>query len=259
MPTQFRTSMRRLLIAGAASCAVFAGPSAAQDKAVVVERVEPYPALTRWVNRFVPMTPLAVTTVQPLRVVLGTRADGPPFEPQPIIIGRPELPLLGDGVAEAAERWGPALNYQGLHMNIAVIGAAGTTLERRPMSARIRPGERFKVRITATFPALAAVEQIAGSAWQGRRLGQVYPQAGMSVQMNAGETVELPLAEHDYFVMDQPGSHRMLVTVRHAKALDEARSSQPAYRQDEPRGSNYLQLVPRGSYPAIEQLVSQAQ
>jgi hypothetical protein len=57
--------------------------------------------------------------------------------------------------------------------------------------------------------------------------------------------------------MDQPANERLLLKVRHPRALREARSDQPAYRQDGAAASSYLQLVPRGRFPAFEQLVVQ--
>ena len=70
------------------------------------------------------------------------------------------------------------------------------------------------------------------------------------------ETVDLPLEPNQYFVMGREANERFVVSVRHPRAVDAARSAQPAYRQDVAGGSSYLQLVPRGTFPAIEQVVS---
>jgi hypothetical protein len=80
----------------------------------------------------------------------------------------------------------------------------------------------------------------------------------MSVHMHAGETVDLPLEQGRFFVMGPNANERLLLSVRHAAALGDVRTQQPAYRMDGRGGSSYLQLVPRGNAPAIEQLLSVA-
>ena len=140
-----------------------------------------------------------------------------------------------------------------------VLDASGRRLESRPMGKPLRPGERFKLRITPSFDAVADVDQVRGDVWYGQRTGQVYPQQGMSVELRAGQTVDLPLDPNEYFVMDRwDATERLVLSVRHARALGDARSAQPAYRQDTARSSSYLQLVPAGQYPVIEQLIFQA-
>lgn len=57
--------------------------------------------------------------------------------------------------------------------------------------------------------------------------------------------------------MNRPANERLVVSVRHPRALDAARSDQPTYRQDSNKGSSYLQLIAQGKFPAVEQLVSQ--
>lgn len=245
----------------AASLMALVGSVQADDKSVAVEPAPAFPAFGQWVSTIVqvsPELPRPVSVIETISLVNVAPAQAPSFEPAPLIIGAPELPLVGDGVAQAARNWGPNLNYQGMHMKLLVLNAKGDKRELRPMSSTLRPGERFKIRLTTTFPAVAGLDQIVGDTWYGQRSGQVYPAPGMSVQMNAGESVELPLKANEYFVLDRSMNQRLLVTVRHAKAIDAARSNQPVYRQDAKSGSSYLQLVPRGSYPVLEQLVSSA-
>ena len=74
-------------------------------------------------------------------------------------------------------------------MRQVVLDARGSQRELRSMAAPLKAGERFKIRVTATFDAVAEVDQVLGDAWDLRRTGQVYPQPGLSVQMKAGETV----------------------------------------------------------------------
>ena len=70
-----------------------------------------------------------------------------------------------------------------------------------------------------------------------------------------GETVDLPVGG-GYFVMGNNPNERYVLSVRHPDAKGPARSGQPVYRQDGARSSNYLQLLPSGKLPAVEQVLS---
>ncbi|MFG6432419.1 hypothetical protein [Roseateles sp. LYH14W] len=251
--------MNKIKTFALAATLCFAGAASAQEKSVAVEHVPAFNAFNHWAGQLgaVPETP--VGSVQSVPLTLAGAAAGDTYQPLPVILGLPDLPLVGPGASAAARNWSQQFNYQGLILRQVVLDAAGRKRELRGMGAPLQPGERFKVRVTATFDAVAAVDQVIGDLWYGRRTGQVYPQAGLSVQIKAGETVDLPLGANEYFLMNRPANERLVVSVRHAKASPEGRSDQPAYRQDGRIGSLYLQLVPRGKFPAIEQAVSQAQ
>jgi hypothetical protein len=181
--------------------------------------------------------------------------SSPVYHPKPVILGHPELPLLGDAAdAASGGTWAPGLNYQGLHAKLVLLDERGTARSMRPLNTVLRAGQRFKVRITPTFDAVAAVDRLFGDTWSLRRVGQFYPAPGLSVQVRAGETADLPMGAEEYFVMP-PNAAPFVVSVRHAQAIGERASDQPAYRHDGARGSNYLQLVPQGQWPAIEQQV----
>jgi hypothetical protein len=254
---QFRSPARALLVVCVAAAA---GLALAQDKSVAVEPVPAFPAFTQWITSVVtvvsPATPASVHAV-PV-TASDTATGGADYQPLPVIVGLPELPLLGAGTAQAGKAWGQELNYQGVFMRQVVLDGKGAVRATRPMSTRPKAGERFKIRVTATFEAVADIDLVSGDTWSLRRVGQVYPPKGQSVHMRPGETVDLPLAPDEYFVMSPPAGERLVVSVRHVKALGAARSGQPAYRQDVKQGSQYLQLVPKGSFPAVEQLVTQA-
>lgn len=245
-------------VLAAAVLAAAAGLAAAQDDKTIA--VEPVPAFNQWITTVivvVPETPVA--NVQAVSIAPpAAAAAGTDYQPRPVIVGLPELPLVGAGAAQAARTWGPELNYQGVFMRQVVLDARGAKREVRPMAAHPKPGERFKIRVTATFDAVADVDLVAGGDWGLRRLDQFYPKKGLSVQIKAGETIELPVGPNEYFVATRPNSERIVVSVRHPQALGDARSTQPAYRQDGRQGSSYLQLVPKGSYPVVEQLITPA-
>ena len=242
------------------AAALFAVSVSAQvaEKSVVPEAVAVVPAFSQWVNSVVTLptpVPVADITTVPFNAAPAPAGQAG-FEPWPVVVGVPDLPLIGAGAAQGARQWGAAFNYQGMHVTLLVLDAAGRRIETRPVSAKPRPGERFKFRITPTFNALSRVGLVVGGDWTSRRAGQMYPEPGMSVEMNAGVTVDLPLEPNRYFVMGSTGGERLVLTVRHKEDLSDARNQQPAYRMDGRNGSSFLQLVPRGSYPAMEQLVS---
>ncbi|MCU0941787.1 MAG: hypothetical protein MUE35_04500 [Hydrogenophaga sp.] len=254
--SKFRFTLATL---SAALLALGAQAQPAATKDVVVEPVPAATALSRWVDTVViAITPPApgtaiVTVAPPAAPALGGTVGGGSYEAWPVIVGVPELPLVG--ATGAGSEWAERLNYQGMHMRLLVLDADGRTHRWRSVNQPPRPGERFRIRLTATFPAVSEVGLVVGGTFASSRAGQLYPQPGMSVQLNAGETVDLPLERDRYFVIGNP-AERLVLSVRHPRATDAARSTQPAYRQDMGSGSNYLQLVPQGRYPAFEQLIA---
>ncbi len=177
------------------------------------------------------------------------------FEAMPVILGQPELPLLGQAATEAIGKWNSGFNYQGLQMNYLVVDKSGTRQEVRPISKGLVAGERCKIRYTASFEAVASIDRVVGEIWKSQRVGQAWPQAGMSIASQPGETVELPVGG-GYFVMTASPVERYVLSIRHPAAKGLARSDQPIYRQDGVLSSSYLQLVPSGKFPALEQLIT---
>ncbi len=230
--------------------------SGAPQKSIAVEAVAPFPVFERWVT---------AVFVQPAEEIRPTQAiawavpaaTGTPYQPRPVILGSPELPLMGEGVPQAAASWGNSLNYQGVQMRLVVINPANGKRELRPLSAGVRQGERFKLRVVSSFDGVADVDQIVGDGWALQRANRAYPSADNSVQIKASQTLDIPVQPNEYFnFTGDKVNDRVVLSVRHAKAVGAAGSSQPAYRQDGRTASNYLQLVPRGQYPVIEQLIT---
>ncbi|MES2938481.1 MAG: hypothetical protein V4864_12425 [Pseudomonadota bacterium] len=224
-------------------------------KTVVAEPVAVLPSFGQWVASFaapLPETPIDAGTLRIVQANAGVPMQPVLYEPKPVVLGQPELPLLGEAGAAVARGWSPAFNYQGMHVKLVVLDAQGMVRQVRPLNAPLRPGERFKIRVTPTFEAVASVDRLVGTAFALQRAGQFYPAAGSSVQINPGETADLPLGANEYFVMGT-GAERMVLSVRHPRASGGAASDQAAYREDGARGSNYLQLVPFGRLPALEQ------
>lgn len=242
------------------ACAALFGPAYGQSgKTVVAEPIAVLPSFSQWAASVaLPLVETFSVDINTLRLLqpgaASASANGTVFHPRPVIRGQPELPLLADApVGPGGSIWGPTFNYQGMHMKVVVLDGRGVRVAQ-PLSTPLLPGQRFKLRVTPTFESVASLERLVGSTWSLQRAGQLYPAQGMSVHMRAGETVDLPMEANEYFVMNNP-SDRMVLSVRHPQARGDAASDQPAYREDDVRGTNYLQLVPQDRYPAIEQQI----
>ena len=248
-------------VAAALAMALASPLAAAQDadKSVVAEPVAVAPAFSQWVDSLPSPPPPAPTASATALPWPSAPANGTlmMFEPAAVILGLPDLPLLVASRA-AVRAWSQQFNYQGAQFKLLTLDPAGRSLAVRNLASPPKPGERFKVRVTASFDGVADLSLVLGDAWTSQRAGQFYPSPGLSVRIKAGESVDLPLDANQYFMMGNNPEERLLLSVRHSSALGEARSPQPAYRQDTRAGSTYLQLVPGGTYPAIEQLLTAA-
>jgi hypothetical protein len=238
------------MAAGSAIAQSAAGDPAADAAGVVFER---------WLRvlEVVPVVPAgpAVVAVSP---VVAPPVQAAPYEPWPVILGQPELPLVGAAAAVKPQAWPSDLNYQGMHVAYLVRDRQTGRLVQRPLSAAPRPGDRFKIRVTATFDARVRVDTVFGQGWSLQRGGTLYPATGAPVRARAAQAVDLPVERDHYFVVGEGGAPRMLLSVRHDEADESRRTRQPAYRQDQLNGTSYLQLAPAGTRPAIEQLITAA-
>lgn len=257
---KFRPLLHWSALSALLPLAVFCSPFAlaqSDTKSVVPEGVPAFSALNQWLVAYLPphQPPVAVAApqVQAWQVLASSPKS---FEAHPVIAGLPDLPLTGATLASAGQRWDGALNYQGVHMSLLVLDASGRVAQK-PLSSPVAVGERFKIRVTPTFEAVTELDQVVGEVWQSQRTGQAYPAQGSSVAIKAGQTVDLPLGIDLFFSVDgRTPNERMVISVRHPKAVQEAASDQPNYRQESQRGSSYLQLVPRGQFPKVEQVIS---
>ena len=236
-----------------------AAPSMAQSASADAAPVPAGMVFERWLRvlEVVPVAPAgpAVVAVSPsVQVVVPTA----PYEPWPVILGEPELPLVGAGSAARPQAWSADLNYQGMHAAYLVRDRVSGRLEQRPLSSAPRPGDRFKIRLTTTFDAQVRVDSVFGQGWSLQRGGTLYPASGAPVLARAAQAIDLPVERDHYFVVGEGGAPRMLLSVRHEEADDSRRTRQPAYRRDQLNGTSYLQLAPTGTRPAIEQLITAA-
>ncbi len=236
-----------------------AAPSLAQSASADAAPVPAGMVFERWLRvlEVVPVAPAgpAVVAVSPsVQVVVPTA----PYEPWPVILGEPELPLVGAGSTARPQAWSADLNYQGMHAAYLVRDRVSGRLEQRPLSSAPRPGDRFKIRLTTTFDAQVRVDTVFGQGWSLQRGGMLYPASGAPVLARAAQAIDLPVERDHYFVVGEGGAPRMLLSVRHEEADDSRRTRQPAYRRDQLNGTSYLQLAPTGTRPAIEQLITAA-
>ena len=249
-----------LLVSGACLSVQAQAQTSSGIKSVTVEPVPPLDAFYRWTLQREDPEPLypAQTAIEILAIrSLPAASAEPPanWSPQPVILGAPALPLRG-GQPDWTAPWTDERNYQGVRVSFVVLSADGSRREVRPVSSPPRPGERFRVRILPSFDAVSHIESIAEGPWNPRRAGRIYPRPGFSVAIDAGEIVELPLDPRAFMRQEGAAVDRMLLVVRHAHAERTRLSTQPAYRQDGPRGSHFVQLVGEGGYPYFEQIVT---
>lgn len=190
----------RSLLAATLAAMAFSAMAQQPGKTIVAESVQPFSAFAQWVSTVVTARPeVNLSRVESLPLALTGAATTTPYQPLPVILGLPEFPLLGNGAAQVSHNWSTALNYQGIYMQQVVLNATGTNRDLRSMATPLHFGERFKIRVTSTFDAVAEVDQILGDAWYGKRTGQIYPQVGLSVQLKAGETVDIPIEPNTTF------------------------------------------------------------
>lgn len=182
----------------------------------------------------------------------------PYYSTAPIVLGQPDMPMLGNAKFDPNQPWSSSYNYQGMQVAVVMLNQANQPVEVRPLNAPFRSGERFKLRIISSFEGTGSIDAYKGVApgsqgW----VGQLYPaRTDQVVSFKANEVVYLPLGNNEYFTFDgAAGVERMVINLRHPQAYGAQANSQPIYRQDSAQGSNYLQMVAPGTYPAMSQTV----
>lgn len=145
-------------------------------------------------------------------------------------------------------------NYQGVH--IAIVGADrdGKLTGFRAVNEGFRTGERFKLRVVATFDGMLTITNINPNDER----KQIYPPASRSVvSLKAGEETFIPLGADEFFEFaGAKGTEQLVVTLVDPRALDGKASKQKVFREDQPYGSNFVQEVSPDTYPAISQAIS---
>lgn len=156
----------------------------------------------------------------------------------------PDVPLVVDDGRE---------NYQGAHLALLVLQPDGQTLAVRPISAGFVSGEKFRIRIGATFGGDLALDNIDP---QGERK-RLYPSsAEQVVKIRSGTPVILPLEPDSFFQFDEvAGEERLVISLRDPRAQGEAATQAMVHRQENIQGTGLLQEVAPGKYAAIAESI----
>jgi hypothetical protein len=145
-------------------------------------------------------------------------------------------------------------NFQGVH--IALVGAdrRGRLAGFRAVNEGFRTGERFKLRVVATFDGLLTVANVNP---RNERIHIYPPGRDRMVSIKAGEEVFIPLGKDEFFQFaGSKGTEQLVLSVADPRALEGRASPRPVYRQDEEYGSNFVQEVTPQTFPAVSQSIS---
>jgi hypothetical protein len=180
---------------------------------------------------------LASRDVTPKDVVLVTSGDN-------TVKDTPERPLKVEG---------DQANYQGAHVALIGIDAAGNAMGYRAVSEGFRSGERFKLRVVSTFGGLLGIDNVNPKGQQ-RRLYP--PKPDTAVSLVAGKETFIPLGRDEFFQFTgATGEEQLIITIRDPRSLTDNGSQEKVYRQDEKFGSNFVQEVGPNTFPVISQVI----
>ncbi len=167
------------------------------------------------------------------------------FGAKSVVVGEPKTTLaVKDGEP----------NFQAAHVAILGVDDAGRISGFRSVNQGFRTGERFKLRMIATFDAVAAIGNINPKG-EGRQIFP--PQKGTAVKLKAGQEVVIPARDDQFFQFaGTTGTEQLVVTIIDPRAVGAAASTNKVYRQDEAYGSNFAQELSPGTYPVISQAIA---
>jgi len=176
--------------------------------------------------------------------VIGFAQKGIDITPN-ITDSAPSAPLLADNGRE---------NYQGAHLALLILQPDGQTYKVRPISEGFKSGEKFRLRLGATFDGELSVDNIDP---QGKR-GRLYPpDDSQVVKIRSAVPVILPLDKDSYFEFDNvAGEEQLVITLREPRAQGQAAAQAPVHRQESATGTGLLQEVAAGKYAAIAESIA---
>lgn len=166
-------------------------------------------------------------------------------------------PAQNDVIMSAPDMQVPApaagQNYQRFHVRILRREPDGR-LQELPLGNGLATGDRFKLQVVSSFEALMRLENITPTG-QRKPLYPASPDQIVSIAPE--ESAMLPVEDNEFFEMHgATGEEFIEITVRDPRGLASASSQQPAYRTDEPYGTNMAQLSGQNAYPAFTQRVA---
>lgn len=167
------------------------------------------------------------------------------FGAKGVVVGDPSTPLAAKGGEP---------NYQAAHVAILSIDNMGRVTGFRSVDEGFRTGERFKLRMIATFDAVAAIGNI-NPRGEGRQIFP--PQKGTALQLKAGQEIVIPAKDDEFFQFaGVTGNEQLVVTIMDPRAVGSAASTNRVYRKDESYGSNFAQEIGPGTFPVISQAIA---
>jgi hypothetical protein len=157
----------------------------------------------------------------------------------------PTAPVLADSGRE---------NYQGVLISLLVLQPDEQTLKVRPVSEGFKSGEKFRLRLGATFDGELSVDNINPAGKRDR----LYPvDTGQVIKIRKAMPVILPLDKDSFFEFDDDrGEENMVITLRDPRARGNATALTPVHRQENAQGTGLLQEVAAGKYAAIAESIS---
>lgn len=157
----------------------------------------------------------------------------------------PSSPLVVEGGKE---------NYQGALLSLLVLQPDGQSFVVRPISAGFKSGEKFRIRIGATFDGELSLDNINP---QGER-SRLYPaDTGQIVKIKTGAPAILPLDKDSFFQFDDAvGEEKLVVTLRDPRAQGDAIARASVHRQENEQGTGLLQELAAGKYAAIAESIA---
>jgi len=157
----------------------------------------------------------------------------------------PTTPLVVEGGKE---------NYQGALLALLVLQPDGQSFVVRPVSAGFKSGEKFRIRMGATFDGELSLDNINPQAERNR----LYPaNAEQVVKIKAGVPVILPLDKDSFFQFDDvTGEEKLVITLRDPRAQGDAAAQTLVHRQENEQGTGLLQEVTAGKYAAIAESIA---
>lgn len=173
-----------------------------------------------------------------------TRKDASQVEPNITDIA-PSVPLV---VANGKE------NYQGVFLSLLVLQPDGQSFTVRPISAGFKSGEKFRIRMGATFNGELSIDNVNPH----KERSHLYPdRSDQVVKIKSGTPVILPLEKDSFFQFDDDaGEENLIITLRDPRAQGDAAAQSLVHRQENEQGTGLLQEVTAGKYPAIAESIA---
>jgi hypothetical protein len=170
------------------------------------------------------------------------------------IQGEPHIPVYPKP-ANGLIDWTDAINHQGAQVALVLLDDQLRERELKPLGSQLKPGEKFKIRLTTTFTALATLARERDSS-DATSLPVVPTKGDHVLQLQAGRSVDMPPGMREYLIApSEKTKERLVLTLRHILATPTTASQQPVYRANTPTHSTLLQLTPPGRRAAIAQAV----